>query len=370
MPFGADAPSHAGPHRAPHTGCGSVGVGLWALPNPHSDKNHHWSGARLSHLLCFAFGHPLSFLTWFFALFGVSLSLFSLSLSLSLSSLFSLSLSLSLSLSFSFPSPLSSKKAAPKKAAAPKQAAAATTRAAGAPASIPESFLKKRKTTEEVQARRDARLVKQKKANKAARKETFKRAEKYVKEYRQIERDTIRYKRQAKNNGNLYVEPAAKVLLVVRIRGINSMAPKTKKILQLLRLRQVNNAVLVRVNKATENMLVQVTPYITYGPPTVKTISDLVYKRGYGKVNRQRIPLTENKIIAGELSSKNIICIEDLIHELATCGPNFKEANNFLWPFKLSSPLGGWSYKKTHYSEGGDAGNREEDINKLVRRMN
>ena len=47
-----------------------------------------------------------------------------------------------------------------------------------------------------------------------------------------------------------------------------------------------------------------------------------------------------------------------------------QEANNFLWPFKLSSPSGGLKCKRNHYIEGGDAGNREEKINALVRRMN
>ncbi|KAG0470733.1 hypothetical protein HPP92_016803 [Vanilla planifolia] len=36
-----------------------------------------------------------------------------------------------------------------------------------------------------------------------------------------------------------------------------------------------------------------------------------------------------------------IICMEDLIHEIFTVGPHFKEANNFLWPFKLKAPSGG-----------------------------
>ena len=47
-----------------------------------------------------------------------------------------------------------------------------------------------------------------------------------------------------------------------------------------------------------------------------------------------------------------------------------QEANNFLWPFKLSCPLGGLKLKRKHFIEGGDAGNREEKINDLVRRMN
>lgn len=65
-----------------------------------------------------------------------------------------------------------------------------------------------------------------------------------------------------------------------------------------------------------------------------------------------------------------IICVEDLIHEIFTVGRNFKSANNFLWPFKLSSPRGGMNKKTTHFVEGGDAGNREDQINRLIRRMN
>jgi len=199
----------------------------------------------------------------------------------------------------------------------------------------------------------------------------FKRAEKYVKEYRTSERALIRAKRQAKNSGNFFVEDMPKVLLLVRVRGINRAAPKTRKILQLLRLRQLNNATFLKVNFATMTMLQYVEPYVTYGKPTLKTISDLIYKRGFGKVNKQRIPLTDNKIISNTLKEKTgMMCIEDLIHEIHTCGPHFKEANNFLWPFKLSNPLGGWKNKGIHFAEGGDAGNREELINKLVATMN
>jgi len=118
-------------------------------------------------------------------------------------------------------------------------------------------------------------------------------------------------------------------------------------------------------------MLLLIEPYVTYGSPNLKSIRELIYKRGYGKVDKQRIPLTDNTIISKALGQFGIICVEDLIHEIATVGPHFKEANNFLWPFKLSAPLGGFNrFKKIHFSEGGDHGNREEEINKLIRRMN
>merc|ERR1711966_553476 len=127
---------------------------------------------------------------------------------------------------------------------------------------------------------------------------------------------------QAKNNGNYFIEDMPKVLLVVRVRGIMRVDPKSKKILQLLRLRQINNATFLKVNFASMTMLQAVEPYVTYGKPSLKTISNLIYKRGFGKVNKQRIPLTENKVISESLGKQNIICMEDLIHEIHTCGPN------------------------------------------------
>jgi len=280
----------------------------------------------------------------------------------------------------------SSKAAAPKKAtaAAPaktekaeakKPAPKAEAKVEKAPKAVnatgePESLLKKRKTADVNKAKRQQASIERKKRNKSLRKEAFKRAEKYVREYRSQEKALIRSKRQAKNNNNFFIAPESRIIFAVRIRGINAMDPKTRKILQLLRLRQVHNGVFVKVNAASLNMLRLVEGYITYGTPNRKTVQDLIYKRGYGKVNHQRIPLSNNQVIRQELGKFGIVCIEDLIHEIYTVGPHFKEVNNFLWPFKLSSPLGGYKYKGSHFSEGGDYGNREELINNLVRSMN
>ncbi|KAE8782756.1 60S ribosomal protein L7-2 [Hordeum vulgare] len=51
----------------------------------------------------------------------------------------------------------------------------------------------------------------------------------------------------------------------LHLKHINAMHPKTKKILQLLRLRQIFNGVFLKVNKATINMLRWVDPYVAYG---------------------------------------------------------------------------------------------------------
>jgi len=236
---------------------------------------------------------------------------------------------------------------------------------------VPETLLKKRKNQEKISAEKAAALVEKRKAARKTRKVIFKRAEKYVKEYRAAERDQIRLRRQAKAAGSYYVPPQPKLAFVIRIKGINKIAPKPRKVLQLLRLLQINNGVFVKLTKATKQMLQLVTPYVAYGDPNLKSVRELIYKRGHAKVDKQRIPITENSIIEKQLGQYDIICIEDLIHEIYTVGPHFKQANNFLWPFKLSNPNGGWSTRKfRHYVEGGDFGDRDDRINELIRRMN
>merc|ERR1712179_847402 len=120
---------------------------------------------------------------------------------------------------------------------------------------VPETLLKKRKTLEKVKAAREAAKAAQKKVQHKKRKLIFKRAEQYVKEYRLRERDELRMKKIAKQHDNFYVPPEAKLAFVVRIRGINGVSPKVRKILQLLRLIQINNGVFIRLNKASLNML-------------------------------------------------------------------------------------------------------------------
>ena len=198
----------------------------------------------------------------------------------------------------------------------------------------------------------------------------IKKAENYVREYRQKERDEIRLRRQAKSTGNIFIPAEPKLLFVVRIRGINDVHPKVSKILQLFRLLHLNNGVFVRLNKATANMLRVIEPYVTFGPPNLKTVRTLIYKRGFVNVDGQRIPITDNDVIQKNLGKLDVICVEDIIHEIYTVGDHFKEVNRFLWPFKLNNPTGAWSKRKfKHYCEGGDAGDREADINRLVQSM-
>jgi len=95
---------------------------------------------------------------------------------------------------------------------------------------------------------------------------------------------------------------------------------------------QINSAVFMKVNSASINMLRLAGSYVTYGPPNLKTVRELVYKRGFASVNKQRIPITDNKVISDVLGEKGLTCMEDVIHEIFTVGKNFKAANRFFWP--------------------------------------
>jgi len=177
-------------------------------------------------------------------------------------------------------------------------------------------------------------------------------------------------RREAKANNQIFVAPEEKLVFVIRIRGIIGVSPKVKKILQLFRLRQIYNGVFIRVNAATVNMLRLIEPFIAYGYPNLKSVKDLIYKRGFAKVSGQRIPLSSNAVVKATLGDKGIECVEDIVHEIFTVGKEFKAVANFLWPFKLTTPKGGVIGKKlNHFIEGGDCGQHGDKINRLIKKM-
>jgi len=236
-------------------------------------------------------------------------------------------------------------------------------------AKIPETHLKKRARNAKLAEIRQKWNQKRQEQTKARVADYAKRGEAHHKAYAAEQKNIVDQKRQARAQGSYYVPAESRVILMTRIRGINHLAPQVRKILQLFRLRQIHNAVFIRVNRATLNMIKKIEPFVTFGYPTRTTISQLIYKRGYGKINKQRIPLTTNEIIEKELGKYNIICVEDLISEIYSVGTHFKVANNFLWSFKLSSPKGGFNNKRHPFQQGGDWGNREEAINSLIQSM-
>jgi large subunit ribosomal protein L7e len=252
---------------------------------------------------------------------------------------------------------------------------------------VPESFKKKATRNAALLKEKSAAIAEKKKAQKIRRAELKKRASKYSKEYKNDALKLVRMRRQAKATGNFYVEPEAKMMMVIRITGINKLGPKVRKIFKLLRLDQLHKAVFVKCTKPMMNMIKVIMPYIVCGYPNLKTVKELILKKGYARIdesapkatktgrymrkNYSRLPIVSNEMISEKLGQFGIHGVDDLIHEIYKVGPAFKQCNSFLWAFKLSSPNGGWVLKKHGFQEpkGGDWGNREELINELVRRM-
>jgi len=240
---------------------------------------------------------------------------------------------------------------------------------------VPESILKKRKSRQEMKAKRTENLKALKEKGRKRRRVIFKRAEQFVKEYRSVERSMIRLRRIAKTgkpakpDRHFFRDPETKLAFVVRIHGLNGVDRRTEKILRLLRLKQIHNGVFIKLNDASRKMLHLVQPYITYGTPNLKSVRELIYKRGYMKIRGQRIAITDNQLVEQTLGKYGVICVEDIIHEIFTVGPHFKQVNKVLWPFKLSSPRGGDQKKDTHYIEGEGVGNREDKINAFIRQV-
>lgn len=236
-------------------------------------------------------------------------------------------------------------------------------------ATIPETMLFRRKLQLRHRHYKLAHKRMDRKKNNMRTAIAFKRAERYMQEYLDQEKDLKLRQKEAKQKGGLYVPPQPKLAFVMRIRGILGVSPKPRKILQLFRLRQINNGVFIRLNESTKKMLTLIEPYVAWGYPDLATVRKLVYARGYIKRHKQRLPLNDNRLVEEQLGKYGLVCVEDLVHQIFTVGRYFSKVNKFLWNFKLHAPRGGWRKIRTHYCEGGDAGNREELINRLITRM-
>ncbi|XP_015871925.2 large ribosomal subunit protein uL30z [Ziziphus jujuba] len=236
---------------------------------------------------------------------------------------------------------------------------------------IPEVILKKRKSTEVLALRRKDQLEQRKFGYKKNKHESIKKPEEFIKEFRSKELDLIRLKHRVKRKRPAaLLTPKSKLLFIIRIQGKNDMHPAVRKTLYSLRLRKIFSAVFVKVNAGVIEKLQRVEPYVTYGYPNLKNVRELIYKKGHAKIDKRRVPLTDNNIIEQALGKYGIICIEDMVNEIANVGPHFKEVTAFLCPFILSKPEGVLRGSKTVYKEGGDTGNREDEINELISKMN
>ena len=117
-------------------------------------------------------------------------------------------------------------------------------------------------------------------------------------------------------------------------------------------------------------MLHTVEPYVTWGFPNLKSVRELILKRGQAKINNKTVPLTDNTVIEEHLGRFGVVFLEDLIHEIAFPGKHFQEVSSFLCPFLLSVARHATRNRVGFRKEMGSPGYRGDRINQLIRQLN
>ncbi len=163
-----------------------------------------------------------------------------------------------------------------------------------------------------------------------------------------------------------------KLVFVARIKTENSIHPKIKKTLGKLRLLKMNSGVFAVCDDSTIKDLQRIEPFVTYGSPSLKTVRDLVMKRGATQIKGVRTPLSDNAMVEEALGDQGVICLEDIVHEIIQTGENFDVVSKYLMPFELNDPVKGWRQKKLKEitERSNEDESLEDDINKLVEAMN
>jgi large subunit ribosomal protein L7e len=262
---------------------------------------------------------------------------------------------------------------------------------------IPESVLKKRHDLDDLKRKRDAAALPTHRVKVGGKSKAFyvKKPEAFISQARSRRNNEIRYNRVSKKgmqkrasnkketavkelqdeDGQVTTVPyqtnsvGSNMVFAVRIRDHVGAPRLVKQALSRLRLREKNDGVFVRYDNSARKLLHLVEPWVVYGPPTKAVVEDLINRRGFGKVDGKRVPLSDNTVIEEHLGTNDMICVEDLVHELYNVGDNFKAAATFLWPFRLSELKTDFERRTLGVKDNKDYGDRGEAINEYIKHI-
>ncbi|XP_034471994.1 60S ribosomal protein L7-4 [Drosophila innubila] len=203
----------------------------------------------------------------------------------------------------------------------------------------------------------------------------FRRAESFVMGYLKAERTSKRIRRTilrtnvTEQSAQAAAETNPRLLLVMRHAGKKIYDKTTSDIFKSLRMPLRHNTVFLENNKENQLLLRVIEPFVVYGHPSLSMIRELLFKKGFARIDGKKTAIQSNTMVEEQLGDKGIICLEDIIHEIYTVGPNFAAVNEFLCAFMLSSPRDGWKKKvSVPFNRGGEYGERGNGINDLVAR--
>jgi len=140
------------------------------------------------------------------------------------------------------------------------------------------------------------------------------------------------------------------MFVVIRLRGNVRVNDSASFALELLRLSNVHNCVVLKDSPDNKGTLVRVKDYTAFGEVSDELLKELVAKRG-------------RKIGGSRLEEKEVGKMLKLLGDnKALLEAGFKPV------FRLRPPKKGLKNKKRHYPFG-DLGNHGKDINDLLSRM-
>ncbi|XP_053770049.1 ribosomal protein uL30-like [Desmodus rotundus] len=235
---------------------------------------------------------------------------------------------------------------------------------------VPENLLKKRKAYQALKATQAKQALLERKEQRKGKDIKFKRLEWFLHDAWRQQRDKVRLRRLEVKPHGLEVPDEHTLAFVVRIQRVNGVSLTVQRTIARLRLKKIFSGVFVKVTPRTIKTLRIVEPYVTWGFPNLKSVRELILKRGQAKVKNKIIPLTDNTVIEEHLGKFGVICLEDLIHEIAFPGKNFQAVSGFLCPFQLSVARHATKNRVGFLKEMGLPGYRGERINQLIRQLN
>jgi len=150
------------------------------------------------------------------------------------------------------------------------------------------------------------------------------------------------------------------LLAVVRVRGMANTPSDVEETLKRLRLRKVNNCVLIQETPEYLGMLQKVKDMVAYGIIDRATLVELLRQRGRLRGDK---PLTEEDIKGLGFQS-----LEELAEGLESGAIKISRVRGLKPIFRLHPPSGGYGSVKKPYPEGA-TGNWGKDIPKLLKRM-
>lgn len=262
---------------------------------------------------------------------------------------------------------------------------------------VPEPILRKRHDLEDLKRKRESSAQHQKvQAKKKGGKKTFyvKKLETVISRARSRSNNNIRYNRVLKKGmqtraSNKKIKATkeieedgvvtqisyqansvgSKMVFAIRIRDHTGAPSSVRKAMSRLRLRNKMDGVFLRYDDGTRKLLHLVEPWVIYGQPEKGVVSDLVTRRGYGKVDGKRVALSDNTVIQDNLEEADMICVEDLVHALHTAGDNFRAASSFLWPFRLAESKTAFELQTLGLKDNKVYGDIGEDINEKIKEI-